>query len=224
MPITSKGTQLKWGTTAANVAQVVKIKSFPDLGSAPSAIETTDLESESQEFINGIIQSGILEFTANYGSSDFEDVLDDAETALYYALDLGGNGVFVWQGQHTVMCTGAGVDGVIEMKISIAPSTKIFKIPNLLTVTIPGTPQVSHATSALTKTYTDTPLETPTFTYQWKISSTSNGTYANITGATSATYSPVVGDVGKYLKCQVTATVQARGTVLSGASAQIIAA
>ena len=42
----------------------------------------------------------------------------------------------------------------------------------------------------------------PTFTYQW-IRVSSGGTEANISGATSATYTPVQADVGKTLKVQV---------------------
>ena len=43
-------------------------------------------------------------------------------------------------------------------------------------------------------------------TWQWARSSTKGGSYTNISGGTSATYSPVAGDVGKYLRASVSYT------------------
>ena len=42
--------------------------------------------------------------------------------------------------------------------------------------------------------------------WQWERSATQNGNYANISGATSGTYTPVAGDVGKRLRAKVTYT------------------
>ena len=71
--------------------------------------------------------------------------------------------------------------------------------------------------SALVLAYSATPAETPVLTYQWKISETEDGTYSNILEANSPTYTPAVGDVGKYIKVQVTSTGGATGVVLSNA-------
>jgi hypothetical protein len=46
-------TVLKAGSSAANVAQLCKIKSYPDLGAAPDNLETTDLEDTAQTFVPG---------------------------------------------------------------------------------------------------------------------------------------------------------------------------
>jgi hypothetical protein len=43
-----------------------------------------------------------------------------------------------------------------------------------------------------------------TISYQWQISGSADGTYANIPGAANSTYTPGSGDVGKYLKVTVT--------------------
>jgi hypothetical protein len=43
-----------------------------------------------------------------------------------------------------------------------------------------------------------------TIHYQWHISGSRNGTYADISGATTGTYTPLANDVGKYLKVTVT--------------------
>lgn len=64
----------------------------------------------------------------------------------------------------------------------------------------------------------------PSYGYQWQSSADGISGWANIGGATSATYTPVSGDIGSYLRCVVTATNSggsaaansaARGPVLS---------
>lgn len=90
-------------------------------------------------------------------------------------------------------------------------------LPVLSTVTLSGTPKAGEATAALAVTYTGTPTSAPTLAYQWKIANSLLGSYTNINGETSATYTPAVGDVGKFIKCQVTASVYAAGVVLSNA-------
>lgn len=60
-----------------------------------------------------------------------------------------------------------------------------------------------------------------TVTYRWLISSTVNGSYLPISGATSATYVLVVGDVGKFIKVEATGTGSFTGVVLSTPTAEI---
>lgn len=125
--ISTYGITLKWGSSAGAVQKEIDIKDFPDLGGAPEMLETTTLSDAAQTFILGIQSSSAMEFTANYTKADFEAVEEDANTDLYYALEFGDNGdegVFEWQGQHSVYVVGAGVNAVTEMRIVIAPSTK----------------------------------------------------------------------------------------------------
>lgn len=133
MAITTYGITLKWGTDPESLTKKVDIKDFPDLGGAPELLETTHFLNPAQTFVLGIQSMDAMEFTANYTKSDYEAVLADANKKLYYALEFGidgSEGVFEWQGEHTVWVTGAGVNDVVEMKIGIAPSTK----PTLKTV------------------------------------------------------------------------------------------
>ncbi|MDD2230940.1 MAG: hypothetical protein PHY48_16250 [Candidatus Cloacimonetes bacterium] len=60
-----------------------------------------------------------------------------------------------------------------------------------------------------------------TASYQWQSSTTSNGTYTNISGATSSTYTLVSSDLNKYLKVVATGTGTYNSTQTSAASAQI---
>ena len=133
MAISTYGVTLKWGTDSATVSKVIDIKNFPDLGGAPELIETTTLSDDAQTFISGIQSLSAFEFTANYTKADFEAVLADEGKELYYQLEFGNagdEGIFEWQGEHTVWVTGADVNGVVEMVISVVPSTK----PKLKTV------------------------------------------------------------------------------------------
>ena len=133
MAISTYGVTLKWGDSPESLTKAIDIKDFPDLGGAPELLETTTLSDAAQTYINGIQSMAAMEFTANYTKADYEAVLADAGEELYYALEFGNagsEGIFEWQGEHDVWVTGAGVNAVTEMKISIAPSTK----PTLKTV------------------------------------------------------------------------------------------
>ncbi|MDR2575469.1 MAG: glycoside hydrolase family 11 protein [Treponema sp.] len=85
------------------------------------------------------------------------------------------------------------------------------------TVTINGTAQVGQTLTANT---TSLGGSGGTIGYQWTSSNTSNGTFANISGATSSTYTLVSGDLNKYIKVTVTRTGYS-GSVTSAATAQI---
>ena len=65
------------------------------------------------------------------------------------------------------------------------------------------TPQVS---TALTASLTDPDGGVTGETWVWASSATSGGTFAAISGATSASYTPVAGDVGNYLRATVSYT------------------
>jgi len=125
--ISTQGVTLKWGSNPGSLTKKIDIKDFPDLGGAPELIETTTLSDAVQTFIFGIQSLSAMEFTANYTKADYQVVLADEGKELYYALEFGtsgSEGVFKWQGQHSVYVVGAGVNEVTEMKIVVAPSTK----------------------------------------------------------------------------------------------------
>ncbi len=68
--------------------------------------------------------------------------------------------------------------------------------------TISGTASVGSTLTASTGTWSDT----PTVTYQWQNSTTSNGNYSDIPFATSSTYVPKSESLGKFVRVSVTAT------------------
>jgi predicted secreted protein len=91
---------------------------------------------------------------------------------------------------------------------------------NTLLPAVIGTPQVGVALTAFNGNWTNAPTA---FTYQWQEYITD--TWTNISGATAATYTPVVGSVGRPLRVIVTAVNTAGSTpATSGPSADILAA
>lgn len=61
-----------------------------------------------------------------------------------------------------------------------------------------------------------------TATYQWQSAATSGGAYTDISGATSSTYTPVSGDVGRFIKVVATGSNSYYGTVTSVATTVVL--
>ena len=84
--------------------------------------------------------------------------------------------------------------------------------------TISGTTTFGQTLTSTTGTWSNS----PTYSYQWSRAASSGGSYSNISGATSSTYTLVAADVGQYLKSTVTATnASGSATATSVATAQI---
>lgn len=117
--------------------KLIDIKEFPDLGGSPEMLETTTLSDRMQTYIPGIQSLDALEFTSNYTLTDYTKLkaLDGVEND--YAVWFGGtesgdtvtptgsDGKFKFKGQLSVFPVGAGVNEVVDMTITIAPSTPI---------------------------------------------------------------------------------------------------
>lgn len=128
---------MKKGTSGNTYEKLVDIKDFPDLGGAPEMLETTTLSDNMQTYIPGIQTLDSLDFTANYTKTDFTTLkaLEGVETE--YAVWLGGTGdgttltptgsegKFKFKGKLSVYPVGGGVNEVVDMNITIAPSTPI---------------------------------------------------------------------------------------------------
>ena len=96
-------------------------------------------------------------------------------------------------------------------------ATATVTVPALSgTVTISGTTQVGQNLTADTTNL----VGSGTISYQWTSSASSSGTFTNISGATSSTYTLVTADQGKYIKITVTRAGY-RDSVTSAATAAI---
>lgn len=127
--------------SSSTYEKLVDIKDFPDLGGAPEMLETTTLSDKMQTYIPGIQSNDALEFTANYTKEDYDKLKALEGTESDYAVWFGGtesggvatpdgsNGKFEFKGQLSVHVVGGGVNEVVDMTITIAPST-IITVPS----------------------------------------------------------------------------------------------
>lgn len=128
MAISTFGIQLMHKGTGSTYTKLIDIKDFPDLGGAPEMLETTTLSDSMQTYINGIQSSDALEFTANYTKADYTTLIalkDKIEAYAVWFGNEGADGKFEFSGSLAVRVNGGGVNEVVNMTISIAPSTPI---------------------------------------------------------------------------------------------------
>ena len=117
--------------------KLIDIKEFPDLGGTPEMLETTTLSDKMQTYIPGIQSMDALEFAANYTLEEYKKLKALEGTEKDFAVWFGGteagdtvtptgtDGKFEFKGQLSVFPVGGGVNEVVGMTITIAPSTPI---------------------------------------------------------------------------------------------------
>lgn len=126
--------------TGDSYSKLIDIKDFPDLGGSPEMLETTTLSDKMQTYISGIQSNDALEFSANYTKADFATLKALEGTTKSYSIWFGGTetagvvtpdgsqGKFNFDGELSVYVTGGGVNEVVGMGITIAPSTVITPV------------------------------------------------------------------------------------------------
>ena len=128
MAISTYGISLMYKAEGSTYTKLIDIKDFPDLGGTPEMLETTTLSDSMQTYIPGIQSLDALEFTANYTLADFKKIKamegEDTAFAVWFGAE-GADGKFEFNGQISAFPVGGGVNEVVSMTISIAPSTPI---------------------------------------------------------------------------------------------------
>lgn len=121
MALHTKNTVLKYGSTSPSTE--LRIKDFPSILGKRSSVEVTDLSDDAQRFIPGIRQQGeSFDFLANYDATEYSKIneLDGVQKcALVYS---DGSG-YTWDGYISASVNEGAVDGVIEMTVSITPTS-----------------------------------------------------------------------------------------------------
>lgn len=137
MAISSYKAFLMSSTNGTTYTKLVDIKEFPDLGGAPEMLDTTTLSDGARTYIPGIQETESMTFTANYTKADFTTLSSASGTESYYAVWFGAtvsggtvtptgtDGKFSFKGYLDVFVAGGGVNEVVDMTITIAPSTVI---------------------------------------------------------------------------------------------------
>lgn len=117
--------------------KLIDIKEFPDLGGTPEMLETTTLSDKMKTYIPGIQSLEPLEFSSNYTLEEYKKLKALEGKENDYAVWFGGteagdivtptgsDGKFKFKGQLSVFPVGGGVNEVVNMTITIAPSTPI---------------------------------------------------------------------------------------------------
>ena len=117
MAISSYNTKLKIGT------KEYAIKDFPSILGERSALETTTLSDDAQTYIPGIRQtSESFPFLMNYDATIYAEInalSGDQECELTF----GDGSKYTWRGGVSASINEGSVDSVLEMTVSVTPST-----------------------------------------------------------------------------------------------------
>ena len=120
--------------------KLIDIKDFPDLGGSPETLDTTTLSDNMTTSIPGIQSLEALSFDANYTKESYSTLAEQSKTdlasdegtdyAVWFGADSevnpdGHNGKFSFKGKMVAHTTGGGVNEVVGVAITIAPSTPI---------------------------------------------------------------------------------------------------
>lgn len=121
MAISTYATSLKYGSDSPTTEVI--IKSFPSLLGKRSSLETTTLSDDAQTFIAGIRQqSESFDFTANYDPVVYDEI-NKLNTEQKCSLTFSDGSGYTWNGYLSASVNEGDVDAVLEMTISITPST-----------------------------------------------------------------------------------------------------
>ena len=117
MAMNTYNTKLTIGTKSYD------IKDFPVILGERSALETTTLSDDAQTYIPGIRQqSESFPFVANYDATiygELDKLTGDQECKLIF----GDGSGYTWTGKVSVSVNEGSVDAVMEMTISVTPSS-----------------------------------------------------------------------------------------------------
>lgn len=194
-------------------------------GIAVDSVDATHEESDGRwrEFIPGLKDGGEASATLHYipgGATEAEVFASLGTVEHLRAVHPSGAHI-----DYRAFITGAEPDAPIDDKMTVAMTWKVTGavVPsaaaapsNAVLPSISGTPQVGVELTAYNGIWDDEPT---TFAYQWKADGVA------INGATSKTYTPVVGDIGNTLTVTVTGTNNAGSASATSAGAiDVIAA
>lgn len=128
MAINTAGTYLKYSTDGTLYNTLSPILSYPDMGSTPSKLDTTDLSAlKMKTSIHGLQEVPDLTFEANYDKTVYSTIkaLIGVQKLKLEFGETGADGAFTWEGTVDVYANGDGVDAVRKMTINCSAETEI---------------------------------------------------------------------------------------------------
>ena len=123
--------------SGATYEKLLDINSFGDIGGQPEMLETTTLSDKGQTYIPGVESRDAMEFECNYTKDDYDKIKAMEGTEGDFSIWLGGteaggvatptgsDGKYDFKGYPSVYVNGGGVNEVVKMTVSIAPSSAI---------------------------------------------------------------------------------------------------
>ena len=155
------------------------------------AVAATDPESDT--LVYGLTGTDASSFTIDSTSGQLKTSASlDFETDSSYSVN-----VTVHDGKSAVGVADTTVDATIAVTISVNNEDEAG------TVTLPAT---FSGGVAATASVIDPDGTVSGDSWRWARGNTATGSFSNISGATSASYTPIGADVGKYLRATVTYT------------------
>ncbi len=153
-----------------------------------AAVAATDPESDT--LVYGLTGTDASSFTIDTTSGQLKTSASlDFETDSSYSVN-----VTVHDGKSAIGVADTTVDATIAVTISVNNKDEAG------TVTLPAT---FTGGTAATASVTDPDGTVSSPSWRWARGNTATGSFSNISGATSASYTPVAADVGKYLRATV---------------------
>ena len=156
-----------------------------------AAVAATDPESDT--LVYGLTGTDASSFSIDSTSGQLKTSASlDFETNSSYSVN-----VTVHDGKDA----GGGDDTTVDATIAVTIS--VNNEDEAGTVTLPAT---FTGGTAATASVTDPDGTVSSPSWRWARGDTATGSFSNISGATSASYTPIAADVGKYLRATVTYT------------------
>ncbi len=146
---------------------------------------------------------------------DFRYSKQNYDLGTMYETDKDGK-----KGEYYFILTAWG-DHRIKLKSAFRLAVN-GQVPTLERAEISGTPKVDDVLNVALTYSSGAP--NPNLSFQWMMSATKTGTYADVEGAVYAQYTPTTDDIGKYLKVKVKAAGSATGERISDATSTAIIA
>lgn len=108
--------------------QVCPVKGIPQIGGAPEQLETTDLDRNVQTFIDGIQSQEPMSVVINADKTVRTTLKTLKDTEKQYSWWLGNDGLgsegkFTGKAKLSYYINEAGVNAVVEMTITLTPTT-----------------------------------------------------------------------------------------------------
>lgn len=126
MAISSYKVELHNSTTGeGQYTKFCDIKDFGDLLGETNNLETTTLSDSMQTFIPGIKQMDAIPFTLNWDKTLAQTIKGMEGKESYWKVIFSDGAEFSFAGQPALGIPGKGVDEVLEMTLTIVPSTVV---------------------------------------------------------------------------------------------------